>query len=302
MKRRNVTEKKVHLDFFSILECHLFLPNLVTRFCPGTDYHLKQEQEISWLHLIGFVLINTRKLRLPNKDLIVKKEQENIIFAPCQHVSPSQIYNAQVPTTLSIERIQSTNKSLLNAPITSQWHNNQLHKVNLNHGGPKSLFSSFFGVFYIFQAQEWWIWWIRTRRLFWWSNAVPSLIINKTQPESFPDFFNINLGGKTYKSIATDVVLLRWPNSSIHKWFPPLPKMRMLFKSSNGFLFNKSLFVFLCGHFEDDFFLQFKSEKKHSHCATNPIMKIPCLFWTQGTSQQSGRHLCPQMIIQQKNI
>ena len=136
-------KKKVYIDIFSILECHLFLPNLVTRFCTGTDYHLKQEQEISWLHLIGFVLINTRKLRLPNKDLIVKKEQENIIFAPCQHVSTSQIYNAQVPTTLSIERIQSTNKSLLNASITSQWHNNQLHKVNLNHGGPKSLFFLF---------------------------------------------------------------------------------------------------------------------------------------------------------------
>ena len=73
------------------------------------------------------------------------------------------------------------------------------------------------------------------------------------------------------------MVLLRWPNSSIHKWFPPLPKMWMLLKSYNGFLFNKSLCVFLCGHFEDDFFLQFNSEK--NICTAPQILSKNALFF-----------------------
>ena len=59
-------------------------------------------------------------------------------------------------------------------PMHSTKQENQLKikaKVQQN-----ILFLFSFGVFYISQrAQEWWIWWIRTRSLSWWRNAVSSL-------------------------------------------------------------------------------------------------------------------------------
>ena len=59
-------------------------------------------------------------------------------------------------------------------PMHSTKQENQLKikaKVQQN-----ILFLFSFGVFYISQrAQEWWIWWIRTRSISWWRNAVSSL-------------------------------------------------------------------------------------------------------------------------------
>ena len=118
-----------------------------------------------------------------------------------------------------------------------------------------------------------------------------SLPINHQSNEAWVlhSCYNINIGGKRYKSIATDVVLLRWPNSSIHKWFPPLPKMWMLLKSSNGFLFNKSLFVFLCGHFEDDFFLKKTFALRHKSHHENALSFLDQGdFATKWTTSLSG--------------